>query len=333
MAKTERISWLSRRLDHWSRRRSPPGPEAVLNRKNILILPTSQGLLLLLAALVIFIAAVNYENSLAFGLAFFMVSLFVVSMLNSFQNLNGLRLRGLPTAPVFKGEEAAFQVLVCRKANRRHEALELYFRGSAVSTVGLIAYGEEPVTVFTPAAERGLYAAPALLIRSRFPTGLFTAWSVVHLQMQCLVYPRPVAIPMEQVFKADSASAEGNLVRAGTNDFYGFRSFTPGDSLRQVAWKNVARGQGMLVKQFVDAVDARVVLDWDLFFGFPLEERLSRLCHCVLKLAESQAAYGLRLPGVEIAPDTGKPHRLRTLQALALYGVAEPWQSAAAREA
>jgi len=29
--------------------------------------------------------------------------------------------------------------------------------------------------------------------------------------------------------------------------------------------------------------------------------------------------YGLRLPGLELAPDAGEPHRLNCLRALALY--------------
>jgi uncharacterized protein (DUF58 family) len=31
--------------------------------------------------------------------------------------------------------------------------------------------------------------------------------------------------------------------------------------------------------------------------------------------------YGLRLPGLELAPDTGESHRLACLRELALYGL------------
>ena len=89
--------------------------------------------------------------------------------------------------------------------------------------------------------------------------------------------------------------------------------------MKQVAWKNVARGQGLQVKQFAEYVDDRIWLDWDMFYGFGAEGRLSRLCYCVLNLSRTDTAYGLRMPGVEIAPDKGTGHRNWLLKVLALY--------------
>jgi uncharacterized protein (DUF58 family) len=319
MDSSQQDSWLNKRLEAWSAARNPRGPSTVLNRKNILIVPTGQGFLFVLATLVVFIAAINYENSLAFGLAFMMVSLFVVSMFHGFNNLNGLRLSALPSSPVFCGEDAAFQVQLGREGKRAHEALELYFRGSTVSRADLVEYQQEQVSVFSLTSRRGHYQAPCLYIRSRFPSGLFTAWSLVNLPLHCLVYPKPVPVSLGQVLNASNSAQESELIREGSEDFYGFRRFTPSDSLKQVAWKNFARGQGMLVKQFVDYLDERLWLDWDMFYGFSDEERLSRLCYCALKLAATNTAYGLKLPGSELAPDTGKQHRLKVLQALAMY--------------
>jgi len=319
MEKSKPDSWVTKKIEAWSEKRNPSGKQAILNRKNILILPTSQGMLFVVAALVVLIAAINYENSLAFGLAFMMVSLFLVSMFHGFNNLNGLELSARPSSPVFCGEDAAFQILLNGEGSRKHEALEFYFRGSTSSHAGLGQYRQEQVAVFCATEKRGECTAPKLYVRSRFPTGLFKTWSVVNLQMHCLVYPKPIAVPIKQFLDSGSNADESALVRSGTKDFYGFRSFTPGDSLKQVAWKNVARGQGMLVKQFVDYIDERLWLDWDMFFGFNQEERLSRLCFCVLQLGGSDATYGLKLPGLEITPHSGKQHKLKVLQALALY--------------
>ena len=49
------------------------------------------------------------------------------------------------------------------------------------------------------------------------------------------------------------------------------------------------------------------------------EQRLSRLAGWVLAAERAGAHYGLRLPGVEIAPGRGDAHRAACLQALALY--------------
>ena len=314
--------WITRRIEAWSARRNPAGAQAELNRRNILILPTAHGILFILATLVVFIAAINYGNSLAFGLAFFMVSLFIICMFHGFNNLHGLRLKALPTRPVFRGEDAAFQVLLSRHARRSHEGIELFFRGFTVSKASLVDHEEEQVSVFIRSTKRGEFKAPSLTVRGQFPSGLFTAWSIVRLEMRCLVYPEPVPVALHHVLNSGGGiTEESPLVREGSEDFHGFRSFNPGDSLKQVAWKNVARGQGMLVKQFVDYLDQRLWLDWDMFYGFPDEDRLSRLCYCVLKLSSANTTYGLKLPGLEIAPETGKGHRLQVLQALARYRV------------
>ena len=50
-----------------------------------------------------------------------------------------------------------------------------------------------------------------------------------------------------------------------------------------------------------------------------LERRLSRLAGWVLAAERSGAFYGLRLPGLEIAPGRGDAHAGTCLQALALY--------------
>ena len=52
------------------------------------------GLLFLAATTLIFVTAINYILSMAFGLAFLMVSVFLLSILYSFRNLQHLSLPG-----------------------------------------------------------------------------------------------------------------------------------------------------------------------------------------------------------------------------------------------
>jgi uncharacterized protein (DUF58 family) len=76
----------------------------------------------------------------------------------------------------------------------------------------------------------------------------------------------------------------------------------------------------MLTKQFTGEAAAELWLDWRLLPpGFGLERRLSRLAGWVLAAERAGMQYGLRLPGVEIAPGRGDAHRAACLQALALY--------------
>jgi uncharacterized protein (DUF58 family) len=51
------------------------------------------------------------------------------------------------------------------------------------------------------------------------------------------------------------------------------------------------------------------------------EARLSRLCYWVLQVDAGNDEYGLRLPGIEIAPNRGPQHREEVLKILALFEV------------
>ena len=318
---------LNKNYQRWMAKNNPPRDQVTLNRKNIYIVPTRNGLLFVFTSGLVFIAAINYAVSLAFGLAFLMVSIFILSILHSFNNLNQLSLTSRSNQDVFCGEEACFHVLLSRSPKRRHESLELNFPSTSLnptsnpttSYTDLAARDSEEVGVFTLADKRGDFKAPRLRVLTRFPLGLCRAWSVVDLNLHCLVYPRPVPFSMSQFDTGASGGSDSAINREGSEDFYGLRDYVPGDSLRQVAWKSVARGQGMQLKQFVDYVDNKIWLDWDMFYGFNVEERLSRLCYCVIKLSKSDNVFGMRIPGSEYAPATGPEHRKKLLRALARF--------------
>lgn len=312
---------LNDNYQRWIAKKVPPRDSVTLNRKNIFIIPSRNGLLFLLCAGLVFIAAINYAVSLAFALAFMMVSVFILSILHCFNNLNQLSLASRTAGDVFCGEQAAFRVQLSRSPSRSHESLELNFLGERASYTDLAANDTEEVEVFAPANRRGEFKAPRMRVLTRFPLGLCRAWSVVDLNQHCLVYPRPVPFSLTQFDSGASGGSDSAINHEGSEDFYGLRDYVPGDSLRQVAWKNVARGQGMQLKQFVDYVDNRVWLDWDMFYGFDIEGRLSRLCYCVIQLSKSGSDFGMRLPGAEYAPSSGPEHRKKLLRALARFGV------------
>jgi len=303
----------------WLDKNLPPSDSIVLARKNIFILPTPSGVLFIIAAVLIFIAAINYTVSLAFGLAFFMVSLIIVAILYGFNNLNQLMVKSLSSPPVFCGEDASFKLLLSRAADRRHEALQLRFTGSTITNVDLVSQDQETVSVFLEAPVRGRFLAPRLRITTYFPLGLCRAWSIVDLKLNCIVYPKPIAHPLSEIHAASAGTGESAGVRGGTEDFYGLREYVKGDPVNQIAWKNVAKGQGMQIKQFVDNQDSKTWLSWDQLSQFSPEERLSRLCFCALKLEKTGSPYGLKLPGQVIAPGTGAEHKNAVLKALALY--------------
>jgi uncharacterized protein (DUF58 family) len=105
----------------------------------------------------------------------------------------------------------------------------------------------------------------------------------------------------------------------GDHDFAGLRPFQPGDSLRRIAWKAYARGQGLHTKQYAGTDVVSHLFDWDSLPSLGTEARLSQLCRWVLDAHARGEAYGLKLPGIVIEPHAGPTHRERCLNSLALF--------------
>jgi uncharacterized protein (DUF58 family) len=172
-----------------------------------------------------------------------------------------------------------------------------------------------------PALRRGWLPLGRVMLETRFPLGLFRAWSYVEPDARCLVYPRPERAPLPP-HSGESASGALRSQTLGNDDFSGLRGYQRSDSPRHVAWKQVARTGDMLTKQFTGEAAAELWLDWRLLpADLALEQRLSRLAGWVLAAEREGHQYGLRLPGVEIAPARGDAQRTACLQALALYEV------------
>ena len=175
---------------------------------------------------------------------------------------------------------------------------------------------------FVPQA-RGLHDVPALLVETRFPLGLFRAWTVWRPAAQVLVYPQPekpaAALPPAHAVGVGPASGR----RAGGGETEGVRAYRRGDPLKLVVWKKVAKYAAtsgeMVSRDTSGSVHRELWLDYQASAASGLEQRLSRLAAWVLAAEHGGIVYGLRLPGREFAPSHGDLHRRKCLEALALW--------------
>jgi len=289
-----------------------------LDRRRIYILPTRQGLLLGAVLIAILLGAINYDNGLAFALVFLLAGLGLVSILHTWRNLLGLRIEAGRCQAVFAGETARFPLGLGHGGGEVRPAITLSLADGGEITVD-VKPGTLWVELARPAPRRGRLALGRLTVASRFPLGLFRAWSPLELAMDCLVYPAPA--PQRGLPPGlPGATGRGGERGQGHDDFTALRPYHAGDSLRHVHWKAVAREQGMHTKQFAGEAAQELWLAWELLPGLAVEARLSRLCRWVLEADAAGLAYGLRLPDRVIAPDFGPGQRRRCLEALALYG-------------
>ncbi|HET8711254.1 MAG TPA: DUF58 domain-containing protein [Spongiibacteraceae bacterium] len=312
-----RPHWWQRRLDSWLTKRIPTARSVTLDQRRIFIFPSRAGLAFLLVLAVMLIAAINYQNNMAFALVFFLFSLFIVAILHTFSNLSGLRIEALRGYPTFAGESAEFEVRLGRTRERAHHAIELAWPGQPMAKLSLLDAQAATVKLFYRADRRGLLRPRRLLVQTYYPLGLLRAWTWIDLDIMALVYPRPLAgpRPLSEEGEVDSGN---RVLKKGSDDFYGFRPYRSGDNLRHVLWRAYAKGQPLQAKQFAETYVQSHWLDYDACDG-DREKRLSVLCYWVLESERKGDVFGLRLPGVTLEQDSGAEQRERALRQLALF--------------
>jgi len=292
--------------------------EVMLGTRQIYILPNRHGLLFVLVLVALALAAVNYNNALAYLLTFLLASMAVVSLLHAQRNLLKLRVTAAGGDPVFAGEPAALRVCLHNDSTARY-ALRLESRPASLAPFDVPAHDTRCVVLSIATQSRGWLDCPPLTLASVYPLGITRAWSRrLVLPARCLVYPKPAAESTWQTATGTEGESPPGFMQDG-DDFTGLRAYQPGDAPSRISWKTLARGQGVHTKEFRASLIESVWLDWDAFAPRDTETRLSLLCRAALDAEDSGLAYGLRLPGVLLEPDSGAAHCHRCLEALALY--------------
>ena len=315
------IKHARKRWFKWLDRRIKPAREIRLDQSKIFIFPTRYGFFYLLTALLLFIGGINYENSLILNLCFLLVSLFIISILHTFRNLSGLVIKAGAAEDSFAGGQALFDVILKRDNQKEYEGINLIWYDNESGYQDIIGKYETHARLMLNTPQRGLFKPRRLKIESTFPLGLIRAWSWIDLDIKSIVYPKPIAGDL--IANDEGKGEEGQKKTArGHEDFDQLRVYQVGDSLRNVAWKHYARGQGMHTKEFHGYETETEWLDWQFLATNNSEEKLSKLCYWVLKFSDEKKVFGLRIPGKVIPPNAGKGHEKNCLQALALYGIA-----------
>lgn len=321
------LSWSWKKIiNGWLKRRIPRQVTHRLQHRNIFILPSKTGLGFSLLIFLLWLLGTNYQNNLVLAIAFLLLALIIVCIHHTYAYLAGLQITVARTYPGFVGQAGAVDLVIKRLNTRYYESVELdWFNGDPIH-FSLIEKSQIEVSLAIPLLHRGWFQPERLKISTRFPLGLITAWSYLDFDAPILTYPKPVQSAVEPVQQLldDTNDLEHQTLASGHEEFAGLRDYQDGDSLRNIDWRVMAKGQGLATRVYEDYVSQRYWLDWQQFEGMSREARLSRLCACVLEqeaLAKHNSGliYGLRLPGQTIEPSYGEQHKNTLLEALALF--------------
>jgi len=298
----------------------------LLGQRRIYILPTGPGLGFGALILVLLIGSINYNLGLGYALTFVALSCALVDMVLTWRNLAHLVLSPGRAPQVFSGQEAPFELQLANPGPRHRYAVWADLAGVAEPrhVADVPAGSSANLRIAVPTAARGWLAAPRLTLSTRFPLGLFRAWAYWHPDANALVYPFPEegAPPLPQV----AGGRSDGVGQAGSDDFAGVRPYQPGDSMRRLAWRQIARldpadGGQLATKHFEGGARDELVLDFaTLPARLDLEARLSRLTRWVLEAESRALPYAFRLGAERYDAANGPAHQAACLRALALYG-------------
>ena len=302
----------------WARRRQGADAHTIaLKRRRIYILPTRFGVVFAIMVFAMLLGSLNYGASLGFALTFLLTGLGLVVMHHCHNNLLGTTIKFLGAAPVFAGERAEFKVSVSNDAAAARLEIELRYKDHTAGPVDVASGGTEILRLGLPTQRRGWVALERFRVETRYPARLFRAWTWVHMETRCLVYPRP-ADSTRPLPDGVTGGVSGRP-RTGDDDFAGLRAATPGDSLQRIAWKAYARTDLLLLKEFASGTDAPCLLDWDLLPDLGTELKLEQLTRWCLDADAAGRSLALRLPTGEIPLGLGPKHLASCLEALALF--------------
>ena len=313
---------LQQRFTAWALARQTRHEGTVtLTQRSVYIIPTRRGAGFAGVLVLMLLGDINYILSLGYVLTFLLASMALMSMLHAVRNMLKLEITAGRVEPVFAGEGAAFRFHFHNRGDLARYGLRLRDQQGSEVAFDLPAGLSTEISLIIPAKRRGWLAPGRLTLYTEYPLGLFYAWSYIHFDLRALVYPRPAEQTPLPASAAPSGTGAASV--AGDEDFSGLRSYAPGDTPQRIAWKALAREQGLQVKHFSALQGNELWLDWMLAPSADPERKLAIMVRWILDAEAQGAVYGMRLPGLDLGPQRGPAHRDECLRAVALFGLEE----------
>ncbi len=269
-------------------------------------------------------ASAAQQNGGAYVLLFLIASIAIVSLLHARANLRSVQLLPGVPPPLHEGTVARVPLVLSVSAGAPPCGLEITANGVRDPVfIEQLTLDHPTRTELRVPVSRQAAGSLSVVVRSLYPLGFFTAERVMEVPQARVVLPSPSGdLPLPSPYATGNEwvqQTQWTEHSSEPDDFSGVRAWQPGDSLRHIDWKAVARGRPLMVKQWSGAVAGAVWLDWSSLF-LPDQARRAQLAQWIDTAEQRGLNYGLKTPDLTLAPSQGSKHRLLCLQALAVTG-------------
>ena len=158
-------------------------------------------------------------------------------------------------------------------------------------------------------------------VSSPFPVNFFVRGRRGELDEAAVVFPAPRPEATASAAEPERESGQVRILRRGyEGEVEKIGDYSGVEPLKMIHWRLSARHDQFKVKEMSGMGAMPVVLDVEQLPGSTLEQRLSTAAFLVNTLMRNNRPVGLKKGNEVIAPALSRPHRLRLLKELALYG-------------
>ena len=273
------------------------------------------------------------------------ISFFLTVMLHSFFNLSKLSFRTNATHVGYVNSDISITINI--KTDKSHFDLHLTLQGDLCKEISYkplhikqVHKGDTTEFLNVAIHKRGVHKIGRVKVLSEFSYGLFRTWTLLDFNHQLFIYPQPRKITHHQNnAKTDKEHLTDGVQSAqGSDDFNQLSPYIVGESIARIAWKQLAKGQGKLSKQYQESKGQDTWLKLSNMPSESIEMQLSYLCYLVNNYSDKKQVFGLDLSTqikhqsstltelhlqenrqLLIEPSSGSEHQKACLTALALY--------------
>lgn len=344
-----------KRLQHWFWQRLPRKDSIQLKQRNLYVLPTGAGMLLLATLLVLLVASINYQLNLGYLLTFLIAGCAAVSVYMAHSTLRGLQLQLRAPTPQYANSPVLLDITIHNPSSRPRWAVGLRVHDvfslqpsteqqkkhikinpyEQLNWHTCPARANQTLQLSWLCGQRGWHELPAIHIETRFPMGIFRVWSVWRPAASVLLYPTPESSPpnlpvqTSQTVLDDAALASVSTLHQHSDDIpQDIRPYQRGDAPRHMAWKKIAQTGELYTRESQQPAQLNLWLNFEQANASSIgqETALQRLCAWVQMASRANHNFGLQLPAtankpaITIAPSAGIAHTQSCLQALAEWG-------------
>lgn len=279
--------------------------------KRLSIRLSISGVVLIITLFLIQLLAINYSNNLLFTFGFMLISILLISFWFGLRNMKVINGSCQHTEPVHVGQPLIFRLILNEEKGLTRYQLRIE---GADEDSDLAAYSQQEYSLQQLANVRGLVPSTEAVLVSDWPLGFFVFRRTLCTLPEVLVYPATgLRLPLKTMM-SDAQAQHHDAV----DSLAGLRTYQPGDNMRRIHWRALARNEQLQVREFEgEEGDPSGWLLWDDTSDLSYEERICCLTDWVLESYRQDKIFGLRLPSTEVLPEFGVKQRHLCLSELA----------------